>query len=232
VSAPYNPYGQPGGNPQQGDPQQGYQQPGSYQQQGGSGQPGGYGQQPAGYGQQPAGYGQQPAGYGQQPAGYGQQPAGYGQQGAYGQQGGYGRPEGYGQPGGYQQPGVPPGQQGYLQGAPVDFANAIRMQWQNITNFNGRASRSAYWWYALGVFIVSIVLEILAVAIGSTAILLLAYLVLLVVGLSGLSLSIRRLHDTDKSGWMILLGLIPFVGGIIVLVFMCQAGTPGPNRFG
>jgi uncharacterized membrane protein YhaH (DUF805 family) len=57
-------------------------------------------------------------------------------------------------------------------------------------------------------------------------------LVMFVVGLSGLSVAVRRLHDTDKSGWMILLSLIPFVGGIIVLVLMLLPGTPGQNRFG
>jgi uncharacterized membrane protein YhaH (DUF805 family) len=53
-----------------------------------------------------------------------------------------------------------------------------------------------------------------------------------VVGLSGLSVGIRRLHDSDKSGWMVLLGLIPFIGAIIVIVLLVMPSTPGPNRFG
>jgi len=48
----------------------------------------------------------------------------------------------------------------------------------------------------------------------------------------GLAVSIRRLHDTDRSGWSLLLGLIPLVGPIILLVFYASPGTPGPNRFG
>jgi uncharacterized membrane protein YhaH (DUF805 family) len=48
----------------------------------------------------------------------------------------------------------------------------------------------------------------------------------------GLAVACRRLHDIDKSFWWILIGLIPFVGGIILLVFACLPGTPGQNRYG
>ena len=166
---------------------------------------------------------------------------GYSAGGGYsgGQQGGY-------PGGGYSGPGYPAGggyqggyapqqdfqQRGYLQGGPVDFQGAIRQQIDNVLNFNGRASRSAYWWYYLGVVIVAVVLEIFAAVVGSTALTLLIGLVLLVVGLSSLSVGVRRMHDQDKSGWMLLLGLIPFIGGIIVIVLLCLPGTPGQNRFG
>lgn len=261
MGAPYSPYGQPGGYPppdnnnqqQQGYPPQENPQPGYAQQ--GNGQQGyggpSYGQQPGG---QPA-YGQ-PA-YGQ--PSYGQPDAGQqgaGQQGGYGQpgygqpdpgQGGYGQP-GYGQPGagqpangaqGYnywnQQPGYGSGYgqpSEYLRGAPVSFGDAIRLQLQNVFTFNGRASRSAYWWYAFALIIASIVLGAIAGATGSTAFLLLVYIVLLVASLSALSLGVRRLHDSGKSGWLLLLGIIPFFGGIILLIFMCLPGNPGPNQFG
>jgi uncharacterized membrane protein YhaH (DUF805 family) len=223
VSSPYSPYGQQGGGQygggapnagQYGAPnggQYGAPSAGSY----GAPSDGGYGQPGAGqYGQQPgAPYGA-PAGYAQQ--GYGQQ--GYGQQG-YAPQGGYGAP-GFG------------AQRGYLQGGPVDFQSAIKLQIENVTNFQGRASLSAYWWYALALVIVDIVLEIFSVAIGSFPLIMLILLVMFVAGLSGLSVAVRRLHDTDKSGWMLLLGLIPFIGGIIVLVLMLLPGTPNQNRFG
>jgi uncharacterized membrane protein YhaH (DUF805 family) len=45
-------------------------------------------------------------------------------------------------------------------------------------------------------------------------------------------MSVRRLHDTDRSGWFVLLALIPLVGFIILLVFYVQEGTPGDNKFG
>jgi uncharacterized membrane protein YhaH (DUF805 family) len=48
----------------------------------------------------------------------------------------------------------------------------------------------------------------------------------------GIAVTVRRFHDQDKSGWMYLLSFIPYVGGIILLVFMCLDGTRGPNRFG
>jgi uncharacterized membrane protein YhaH (DUF805 family) len=175
--------------------------------------------------------------YGQPNGGqYGQPNAGqYGQPnaGPYGQPGGpYGQPGGpYGQPGGYPPPGYPT-QRGYLQGGPVDFQSAIRLQIENVTNFQGRASLSAYWWYALALFIVNAVLEIFSVAIGSVALSLLVDLAAFVVGLSGLSAAVRRMHDTDKSGWMLLLGLIPFVGWIVVLIFALLPGNPNQNRFG
>jgi uncharacterized membrane protein YhaH (DUF805 family) len=170
-----------------------------------------------------------------QPGGspYGQQPGGgqYAQPGGgpYGQQPGGGP---YGAPGGYAPQGYPPPQRGYLQGGPVDFQSAIRLQIENVTNFEGRASLSAYWWYALALAIVDVVLFIFSIAIGSAALSLLVDLVLFVVGLSALSVGARRLHDTDKSGWLLLLGLIPIIGGIIVLVLLVLPGTPSQNRFG
>lgn len=230
MSSPYSPYGQQGGGQygdgapnggQYGAPsggQYGAPSAGSY----GAPSDGGYGQQAAGqYGQQQ----QQGAPYGAQ-GGYAQQ--GYAQQG-YAQQG-Y-APQGYAPQGGYgaQGYGAP---RGYLQGGPVDFQSAIKLQIENVTNFQGRASLSAYWWYALALFVVDIVLEIFSVAIGSFPLTMLIILVMFVAGLSALSVAVRRLHDTDKSGWMLLLGLIPFLGGIIVLVLMLLPGTPNPNRFG
>ena len=223
MSSPYSPYGQQGGGQygggapnagQYGAPnggQYGAPSAGSY----GAPSDGGYGQPAAGqYGQQQgAPYGAQ-GGYAQQ--GYAQQ--GYAPQG-YAPQGGYGA-QGYG------------AQRGYLQGGPVDFQSAIKLQIENVTNFQGRASLSAYWWYALALFIVDIVLEIFSVAIGSLPLTMLIILVMFVAGLSALSVAVRRLHDTDKSGWMLLLGLIPLLGGIIVLVLMLLPGTPNQNRFG
>lgn len=207
MSSPYSPYGQQGGGQYGGGApsagQYGAPSGGQY----GAPDDGGYGQPQGGpYGTQ-GGYAQQ--GYAQQ----GYAPQGYAPQGGYGAQG-------YGV------------QRGYLQGGPVDFQSAIKLQIENVTNFQGRASLSAYWWYALALLIVNIVLEIFSVAVGSFPLTMLIVLVMLVAGLSTLSVAVRRLHDTDKSGWMLLLGLIPFLGGIIVLVLMLLPGTPGQNRFG
>jgi uncharacterized membrane protein YhaH (DUF805 family) len=202
VSTPYSPYGGQGG---QGGGQYGPPGGGQY----GSPNDGQYGA----------------PGGGQYGAPYGA-PNG-GQYDQYGQPGG----APYGAPGGYPPPGYPQ-QRGYLQGAPVDFQSAIRFQLQNVTNFNGRASVSAYWWYALALFIVDVVLQIFSVAIGSSALSLLIGLVLTVAGLSALSAGARRLHDSDKSGWLLLLGIIPVIGWIAVLVLLIMPGTQGQNRFG
>lgn len=222
MSSPYSPYGQQGGGQYGGAPNAG---------QYGAPSEGQYGAPSAGSYGAPSdgGYGQPGAGQYGQPQG-----APYGAQGGYGQQG-YGQqgyaPQGYAPPGGYGAQGYG-AQRGYLQGGPVDFQSAIKLQIENVTNFQGRASLSAYWWYALALFIVDIVLEIFSVAIGSFPLTMLIILVMFVAGLSSLSVAVRRLHDTDKSGWMLLLGLIPFLGGIIVLVLMLLPGTPNQNRFG
>ena len=229
MSGPYSPQGQPGGGPY-GAPSGGpYGAPNGGQYGAPNGGP--YGAPNGGqYGAPSAGQYGQPAGgqYGQQDGSPYGQPAGgpYGQQdgGQYGQPGGY-APQGYGPQGNGSQ-------RGYLQGGPVDFQSAIKLQFENVTNFEGRASLSAYWWYALALFIVDIVLEIFSVAIGSLPLTLLIALVMIAVGLSGLSVAVRRMHDTDKSGWMLLLGLIPFIGGIIVLILLVLPGTPNQNRFG
>jgi uncharacterized membrane protein YhaH (DUF805 family) len=120
---------------------------------------------------------------------------------------------------------------GYLQGGPVDFKTAVTEAFRNIFTYTGRASRSAYWWFALADVVAIIVLEILTIVLKDFGLIL---LILAGIGLAltGLSLGVRRMHDQDKSGFMLLLGLIPFVGGIIVLVLTCLPGTPGPNRYG
>lgn len=137
-------------------------------------------------------------------------------QGAYGQ---------YPQGGGF---GAGPAQ-GYLQGGPVGFGEAISQAFKNLTNFSGRASRSAYWWFALFTFILTIVVDIISVSAGSKAI---QYAFSAVIALVTLSLQVRRLHDTDRSGFWWFIGLIPIVGWIVLIVFDCLPGTPGPNKFG
>ncbi len=218
VSTPYSPYGQQGGG-QYGQPDGGqYGAPAGGQY--GAPNGGSYGAPSGGQYGAPGGAPYDASNGGQ-----------YGQPG----NGPYGAPNGgqygqYGAPGGYPPPGFPSGD-GYLQGAPVDFQSAIKLQIANVTNFNGRASVSAYWWYALAVFAVNMVLEIFSVAIGSLALTLLIDLLALVVGLSALSAGVRRLHDSDKSGWLILVGVIPFVGWLAVLILLVLPGTRGPNRF-
>ena len=124
--------------------------------------------------------------------------------------------------------GEPEPRRGYLQGGPVGFGEAISEGFRNIVTFSGRASRSAFWWFALGAIIIDIVIAIVARA---AHVVVLQYVVEVIVALVSLSLAVRRLHDTNRTGWWWLLGIIPIIGGIILLVFYCLPGTPGPNKY-
>lgn len=110
----------------------------------------------------------------------------------------------------------------------MSFGEAISQAFRNLTTFNGRASRSAYWWFALFLFIIAVVLDIVSAAAGAKAI---QYAVEAVVFLLSLALQIRRLHDINRTGFWWFIGLIPIVGTIVLIIFDCQPGTPGPNRF-
>jgi uncharacterized membrane protein YhaH (DUF805 family) len=127
----------------------------------------------------------------------------------------------------------------------MSFGQAVQSMFNNYANFNGRASRSAYWWVVVFNILVAIVAMILdnmlgltfsmtaptgeTISLGYGYIYLLAMLGLLI---PNLALSFRRLHDRDKSAWWLLLCFIPLVGGIILLVWYCMRGTVGDNRFG
>lgn len=105
------------------------------------------------------------------------------------------------------------------------------------TDFSGRSRRKEYWLFLLGVIIVAVVLGFIEGLVGLNGMVGGVYgplttILLLAIIIPGIAVQVRRFHDQDKSGWFVLLGLIPFVGGLIVLVFMCLEGTRGPNRFG
>jgi uncharacterized membrane protein YhaH (DUF805 family) len=112
------------------------------------------------------------------------------------------------------------------------FVTALK----NYAVFSGRSRRSEYWYFGLFYLIFYGAAAVVDVMIGSfertsgigvcTAILALALLI------PSISVTVRRLHDTGRSGWWILIGFIPLVGGIILLVFLCQDSEPGANRFG
>lgn len=135
----------------------------------------------------------------------------------------------------------------------MSFADAIRTCFSKYATFSGRARRSEFWFFALLIFIVDAVLGIVAAVLGASALLsdpaalssgtatlpagaLAVYGVMGLFGLAvllpWLAVTVRRLHDTNRSGGFWFLNLIPFVGQIIVLVFTILEGTAGPNRFG
>lgn len=117
------------------------------------------------------------------------------------------------------------------------------MPLRRYADFSGRSRRKEYWMFQLLMLLVYMPLGILmgiGAAMGSDngagALFYLALvamlLLMLAVFIPGLAVQVRRFHDQDKSGWFVLFNLVPYVGGFVVLVFMCLRGTPGPNRFG
>lgn len=155
----------------------------------------------------------------------------------------------------YQAPQQYPSQQSWPGGEPplwapyygAPFAAAVKRFFKKYATFSGRASRSEYWWWFLVSTIISIVLNIIMSAgmttttsyysrtptMGPGAVfgLILAVIWCLAVIVPSLALSVRRLHDSNKSGWMLLLGLIPFAGAIILLVFMLLGPDPRGQQY-
>jgi uncharacterized membrane protein YhaH (DUF805 family) len=127
------------------------------------------------------------------------------------------------------------------------------MEWmilplKRYVDFKGRSRRKEYWMFVLFTIILCVAASFIDISLGygsastysgdgsvgasfnangpATVILMLALF------LPGLAVTVRRLHDTDRSGWWILIGLVPLVGWIVLLVFYCTEGTRGDNRFG
>ena len=118
----------------------------------------------------------------------------------------------------------------YLQGAPVGFVEAIRGAMSNILTLRGRASRSAFWWFALVEVIAYIIVGVISDASRPVGIVL-DIIIGIPLVIAGITLAVRRLHDTNRTGWWWWIGFIPLVGGIVLLVFYLLPGTPGPNRY-
>ena len=111
------------------------------------------------------------------------------------------------------------------------------MEWmlmplKRYAEFSGRSRRKEYWMFYLLIIIVYVVLAILGSLVGESVGGILIGIFALGIIIPAIAVQVRRFHDQDKSGWFVLLGLIPLVGGIIVLVFMCLEGTRGPNQYG
>ena len=113
----------------------------------------------------------------------------------------------------------------------------MMMPLRRYADFSGRSGRKEYWMFVLGVFIAFVVLSMVEGLLGMSGMVGGAYgpltlILVLALIIPGIAVQVRRFHDQDKSGWFVLLGLIPVLGSIAVLVFMCLDGTKGDNRFG
>lgn len=103
--------------------------------------------------------------------------------------------------------------------------------------FNGRASRSEYWMFTLINTVIMLVPYIIAMSLAQSS-METAGMIMIVVGiyslavlLPSIAVAVRRLHDTDRSGWWVLIGLVPLVG-LVLIIFLVMKGTDGDNRFG
>jgi uncharacterized membrane protein YhaH (DUF805 family) len=156
------------------------------------------------------------------------------------------------------QPPQYPNRAGYQSEPPLwapwydaPFKAAVRRVFKKYATFTGRASRAEYWWWAMVSVVVWTVLNIIT-TLGSLSapsaangytytsptpgpLTVIGSILLVVWGLAiavpTLALTVRRLHDVNMSGWVVLLGLIPFVGNIIVLVFTLLRSNPAGQRF-
>jgi uncharacterized membrane protein YhaH (DUF805 family) len=102
--------------------------------------------------------------------------------------------------------------------------------------FNGRARRKEYWYFFLFNIIIMVVLRIIDGVTGtfsqSIGMGLLCIIYALALLIPSIAVGVRRLHDTDRTGWWLLIGLIPIIGGIVLIVFMAQDSKSGENQYG
>jgi uncharacterized membrane protein YhaH (DUF805 family) len=111
----------------------------------------------------------------------------------------------------------------------MGFGQAISAGFTKYVNFRDRSCRSEYWYWTLFTTIVAVVGNIGNAMLHTHVVNLLLSLPFII---PGWAIGIRRLHDTDRSGWWVLIGLIPIIGIIILIVWFATKGTDGPNRFG
>ena len=103
--------------------------------------------------------------------------------------------------------------------------------WKKYADFQGRASRREYWMFMGISLLIAIVFGIVdAMVFGETPILGILYALAMLV--PSLAVSVRRLHDTNRSGWWLLISVIPIIGAIVLFVFALQASQNGGNRYG
>jgi uncharacterized membrane protein YhaH (DUF805 family) len=115
---------------------------------------------------------------------------------------------------------------------PMGFGAAVSACFGKYASFSGRARRAEYWYWTLFTLVLQIGLSVvLGLAHAGGAAAALPPVVSLLLFLPALAVTVRRLHDTDHSGWWWFIGLTG-IGLIVLLVWFCQEGTKGTNRFG
>ena len=118
--------------------------------------------------------------------------------------------------------------------SPFDY---VKLALSRYTDFSGRSRRMEYWMFVVFNIVASFVAQLIDGVLGLTGMVFNTYgpltlLAMLALIVPGIACAIRRLHDQDKSGWWLLIALIPVIGGIVLLVFMFLEGTKGDNQYG
>lgn len=121
----------------------------------------------------------------------------------------------------------------------MNFIESVKSGYMNMFDFRGRACRSEYWWFQIFLPILVLPLFSTDVTYGTGILgglineIFYTYLLILLVSfIASFSLTVRRLHDLDSSGWWYLVVMIPFLGPLYLICLMFLKGTDGPNRFG
>jgi len=108
----------------------------------------------------------------------------------------------------------------------MNFVESIQICYKKFFDFSGRASKSEYWWFQL----YNAIIYVLSFVFQGDLVLLLS--ILIIVNLIPVyAVGVRRIHDSDKSGWFVLISLIPLIG-LYIFVLLLQDGSKGKNRFG
>jgi uncharacterized membrane protein YhaH (DUF805 family) len=111
----------------------------------------------------------------------------------------------------------------------MTMPQAIRSAFAGWSTFSGRAGRTEYWWFVLfGTIMFGLAMLLDHAAFGRDALFAVCTLVFV---MPYVAVAVRRLHDTNRSGWWMLLHFVP-LGNIVLLIWFCMPSTPGPNRFG
>ena len=111
----------------------------------------------------------------------------------------------------------------------MDIQQAVKTVLASYAKFEGRSSRSEFWWWALAYMLAFIAAYLVGGVVGAGE--LLANLLALALLVPNVALSVRRFHDIGKSGWWCLIFIIPLVG-LIALIYFFTKASEGPNQYG
>jgi len=105
----------------------------------------------------------------------------------------------------------------------MNFADAVKTCFTKYLDFNGRASRSEFWWFTLFYLLGAVVTSIISTV--------LYFIFALAILLPAIAVGVRRLHDTNRSGWWMLISLIPLIGLVLIYFYVLESDA-GENNFG